>query len=303
MVENEKSATNRVGSYFGVIEPDPRGFWRWPFGEMKPADWFDVHFEARPIGAVRQLAYISGVRLGKKFSAVSKGDYTMVTCLDPADVSPAPRSSEAVLVGGDGDKYLGVLQPPAQGNWSWPFADMEPGQYFHVAHDDRPPERVRATAMMRGHQLSMPISVTANDHEKQGHAKVEYLAAPRGTALDTSNVDYQGLTALLLRYADVDPSEVNFWGSERTEYPIERIAETPKPEYFYKDFDGTKYRFEILEDRIVVTRTAQGTKPLKQIDEVKAGFGDDNSVPGIFQALNESTTQAKIDKAKIDLLD
>jgi hypothetical protein len=251
----------REGNSFGQIDPVAPGIWRWPYRYMEPGDFFTVPENSRPSGAIRDHAYKEGRRLGKRFSVTSDGEETTVICLVPGekkDMAGDLASTKAILVGGDGDKYLGVLQPPEHGRWSWPFATMEPGQYFHVNNEDRPGERTRALAMLRGAQLSMKMSVMANDPDKEGYCRITYVdAADDPTARDLS---YPAFAKLMMRCYGIAPYQLGF------EFLQDRIGERivirqygiPDPKDHQKEIlmpivQVQKPRFEsyALEDRVM----------------------------------------------------
>jgi hypothetical protein len=57
-----------------------------------------------------------------------------------------------------------------RGRWVWPFAQMQPDDWFTVAHEDRDPERVRNMAMVRASQLKIRVKV--EKHFQPGLLKV-----------------------------------------------------------------------------------------------------------------------------------
>lgn len=302
------------GEDFGTIKPGSQGKWEWPFARMGIGARFDVHFEDRAIGAVTQLAYNAGRRLGKRFSVYAQGDYTIVECVDPNDTGRAAVEDKVVLEGGDGEDYLGVLVPPAQGNWAWPFAFMTPGQYFHVSHDDRSPERVRQLVMVRGKQESKGFSVSANDPEKLGYCRIEYLEAPRSTAqLSGPDVDYVGLNRLLTEHYGLSEPDIGVAGmsSATLEYEVDQIS-APKHEHVVIHMDHNTLGAEFLTDRIIFTRLPQDTLCKNWVAGHVNGrfavpsvpqdtFGlDEGHEHGIFSVLR---AQTDAQNAKLDLLD
>lgn len=69
---------------------------------------------------------------------------------------------------------------PVHDRWIWPFARMEIGDWFHVAHDRRHPEKVRTLAYTAMKRLGFHAAVTANDRSRPGYCKVERVALPGG---------------------------------------------------------------------------------------------------------------------------
>lgn len=62
---------------------------------------------------------------------------------------------------------------PVHGRWVWPFAQMQAGDWFLVAHADRDPDALRNLVSVRGSQLAKRFSFTK--HHREGIAKVECL--------------------------------------------------------------------------------------------------------------------------------
>lgn len=78
-------------SFLGVIAPDERGRWHWPFRAMMEGDWFLVDWEQRDPESVRNLAAVKGSQLGKSMRIEKRPadhpGFTKVMCVEPG----APR--------------------------------------------------------------------------------------------------------------------------------------------------------------------------------------------------------------------
>lgn len=258
-MESPASAHPHEGFDFGVIEPLAPGIWRWPYTKMEVGDSFLVHQEQKPIGAVR--AYTAGevARLGRKFSVTTEGDYAKVTRVDPGETMSERQAARAQLAGGDGEKYLGVLDPTDQ-RWAWPFAQMEPGQYFHVPHEARHPEKVRAFAYLRGKYLGIPISVNVNDPEMLGHCRVEYLEGGHLGAKTQTDVEYGVFDQILQAHYGIAEGDIGFIGSpaQHKTYEIEQISPPRNDRLVVSSFDGAA-GVEFFPDRIELTKLPPGT--------------------------------------------
>ncbi len=252
--------------YLGEVEPLGYGLWRWPFKKMTEGSYFTVREDQKPVGAVRQYAYSEGARLGKRFIVTTDGETITVTC-EPKPENGGRLPSEiaadkALFVEGDGEQYLGILVPPDNGaRWSWPFGRMEPGQYFHVAHADRHPERVRQLAMVRAACLAIQISVCANDPARPGHARIEYVDV--ATKAANPDLTFDMTNALLARCYDMDLHSMpaNAWSvqpsdlvAEGRTYRVERpqIA-APKQTSFMLKMESYRIGFELDKDGFTLT--------------------------------------------------
>lgn len=225
---------------FGIVEPLAPGVWRWPYAKMADGDSFSVMVEDRPPGKVKAHAYAEGRRLGCKFSVRTEGDFVTVT-RHPADAQlKMGRPSNPILEGGDGEDYLGVLVPYEGGRFHWPIGTMEPGQYFHVNHDDRAPERVRNLVMARAAQEGIPLSVTASDPDMPHHAKVEYVKHGRRLRKnepDSPDMLWEKMHKHLERYG-VHLGTLDIWSGRETFVPIDWNEKPPLEWYSISGADG-----------------------------------------------------------------
>jgi hypothetical protein len=232
---------------------------------MAIGDQFSVHQEQKPNGAVKVYAHSEGRRLGPayKFATRLEGDYTVVTRVDP-DQQPSERRdvvAAAQLVGGDGGHYLGVLNPPESGAWVWPFSIMQPGDYFHVRHEDRLPEKVRGFALLRGRQLALPLRTTIDDPQHPGHIRIEYDAGRRAAPAPQA-VNYGTMNAILTEHYGLSVEAIDPWAVQ--EKPDElrvpaRQRSKPRNRMVMMDVDFALFGFELGEDEIVVNWLPKGT--------------------------------------------
>lgn len=248
----------------GQIEPY-MGRWIWPFREMDAGDWFTVHPEDKPIGGVRAAANAAGYRMGKKFSIVNDNGMIRCTCVPlDAELTAADANDERiVLIGGDGDKYLGILEPPADGGrWAWPFRTMEPGQYFHVRHDDKHPEKVRQFAHVRGGVQGFSVSVRANDPDMPGHCRVEYV--DRTSAMFLRDLPYKPVADLIMRCYGVEVDDLRY--TELQDHPgksifnpVKRLEKSRFDAFVFQNYTPTDFYVEMLEDGVRFTAIPKGT--------------------------------------------
>lgn len=71
-------------SDLGEVQPF-RGRWTWPFAEMQEGEFFRVDQALRAKGAVANLAYVRGSKLGRRFSVTDDPEhvgFTRVVCTD-----------------------------------------------------------------------------------------------------------------------------------------------------------------------------------------------------------------------------
>lgn len=87
---------------------------------------------------------------------------------------------------------FGVIEP-VNGRWIWPIADMDIGDYFHVAHEDREPERVRNYVKMRAYQLGRTFTVNKTGEEHEGFTRVTRVDPQRQMAPTAPRVEYGSL--------------------------------------------------------------------------------------------------------------
>lgn len=261
----ERARGAPIGDFYGHVEAVAPNVWRWPFRHMQQGDWFTVSALEKPIGTVRNAATQAGYRLNKRFSVTGDGETITVTCEAPLEEggrTPAQIAADkAILVGGDGDKYLGILEPPEKAQWAWPFGRMEPGQYFHVRHSDRHPERVRQLAMVRAAQLAIKISVKADDPDLPGYCRVEYVDITKTEG--QQDVSFKAMDQLLHRCYGIGFSDL------RVEYLQDRMfqpASIPAERFEKPRFDAyvmqehvMAYALELKEHEIVVTGLPKGT--------------------------------------------
>lgn len=67
------------------------------------------------------------------------------------------------------------------GRWVWPFAVMQSGDFFFVAHDDRDPEKLRKLVAVRAAQLGKQFSV--EKHWREGMTRVQCTGPERELTL------------------------------------------------------------------------------------------------------------------------
>lgn len=80
---------------------------------------------------------------------------------------------------------------PQRGRWIWPLTQMEIGDHFYVAHEDREPERVRNYVYVSGNRLNMTFTVE-KDSERKGFTKVTRID-PEDRTIDVSSHNAYGL--------------------------------------------------------------------------------------------------------------
>jgi hypothetical protein len=263
----------REGDYLGEWEPVAPGIWRWPFSAMRVGDYFTVRHSDKPHGTVQQYAYNQGARLGMRFRVTSDGEVSTVERVDERTVAPQPAqlaAERAILTGGDGDKYLGVLVPPTQGQWSWPFGKMEPGQYFHVNHEDRHPERVRQGAMIRAAQLAIKLSVRGNDPEQPGYARITYVDISQEEV--ERELGPEATDRILKRCYGTTFDQLQAWHMQDKEwasqdFPAKRIK-APRLLVFVVEFTFASFGLTLGEDKITVTGLPKGTLYAQWLEKV-----------------------------------
>lgn len=180
------------------------------------------------------------------------------------------------LIGGDGENYLGVLEPPLDGGrWAWPFKQMEPGQYFRVNHEDRPPEDVRQLAHVRAGLMGYSISVAANDPEAIGYCRVTYVDKTKAKTEDR-HVTWAGFDKLLQRHYGITYMNVSVTATEpgyvgyrdmvtdpdKNDVPIRPIKQIEKPRFdrfILEDYEF-HYGIEFREDAIISHCLRKGTQ-------------------------------------------
>ncbi len=269
--------TGQTGNYWGHIEAVAPHVWRWPFSKMEHGDWFTVSEADRPSGGVRNTAYQAATRRrNTKFAVKTDGETVTVICLpkdhvDPSDRTLSQRAADkAILIGGDGDKYLGTLVPPKGWRWSWPFGTMEPGQYFHVDHEDRHPERVRQTAMLRAGQLAIRLSVCAKDPERPGYCRIEYVDITK--EINAEEMGPEALDQVIKRYYGCTFNHFNVWHMQNKPWQSVRIdcpaRKTPRDMSFVAEFDFVTFGIALDRHGITVTGLPRGTTYFQWLEHV-----------------------------------
>jgi hypothetical protein len=185
------------------------GRWQWPLREMEIGDSFTVAEEDKPIGSVENYVYNRQRALGMMFTVKKEGAMARVTRVIPGQ--RRSRRGQPVFKGGDGDKFLGVLQPPlfAYERWRWPFRDMEHGQWFLVDKQWRDPEKIRASAHNLARLNSLPISVNVNPPEHEGFVKIEAVA-PREQPGHRDFVSYDVARSMVSRCYGVNLDDLKW---------------------------------------------------------------------------------------------
>lgn len=264
-MERSVRAHAREGEYLGQLEFNG-GFARWPFGQMEIGDWFTVDPNDKSAVAVSTYAYQTGRRLRRKFAVVSEEEAITVTRLDEKqDIqgqSHELRAKQAILVDGDGENDLGVLQPPEGRQWSWPFSIMTPGQYFYVDHLDRHPERVRMFAGLRAKQLEMAVSVTAHAPEKPGFCRITYVDKAKETV--NRNIEVYPTDALGMRWYGKMFYDFGFQALQHNVGAsiFHKCKQLEKPrfdKFVMIDYNGlADFYFELFEDGAKITSIPKG---------------------------------------------
>lgn len=248
----------------GQIEPY-MGRWTWPCREMEIGDAFTVDPEDKAIGGVRAAVASAGYRMGKKFSTVMDGEMIRVTSVPmDAQLTAADANEARVhLVGGDGDKYLGVLQPPLDGRrWAWPFKRMEPGQYFHVAHCDRHPGEAQQLAFVRADTLGFKIATNRDDPELPGHLRIEYVDRTKEKVnrdLEVNVADQLGMRWYGKMFYDFEYQNLQNNVGASMFHACKQIEKPRFNAFVMKDYNGlADFYFELSEDGVKITSIPKG---------------------------------------------
>lgn len=145
--------------------------------------------------------------------------------------------------------------------WVWPFAQMEIGDFFRVAPEDKPIQKVRTTAMARAYQLGIKLSVR---QDELGNAIVRRVD-PAGRA---------GGIAHLLNYKTASERVNTLYGNPDTfnTVPWEaipvgqayhspgRLRETPSTQSLYlRMHHDLTFQLALDASGLGVTRLADGT--------------------------------------------
>lgn len=69
---------------------------------------------------------------------------------------------------------------PIRNRWVWPFADMEVGDWCHVAHELKDPGKVRSYAHVACTRVGKHASVMKEDPDRPGYARIEIMDEPGG---------------------------------------------------------------------------------------------------------------------------
>lgn len=254
------------------------GRWHWPCAMMGIGDTFDVDPEDKPIGGVRNAVNSAGYRLGMKFSTTMVNGMILVerVALDSERTAGDANEARINIIGGDGGDYLGVLQAPFDGGrWAWPFKRMQPGQFFHVDHNDRHPEEVRQLAHVRAGTLGYSVSVRADDPEKPGFTRVEYVDKTRGE--EDRDKSYAATNSLLSTHYDFTFDDLNLWHLQDRPFEPQVLVEDhlgravhceqkPRFDKIVLKMDYASFGIEFFEDRLVVTGLPKGMTYAQWLD-------------------------------------
>lgn len=259
---------------FGIVQPVAPNVFRWPYAHMEVGDVFFVDPMDKPIGAVRGYAQKEGQRLGCKFSVSMVDDLIKVERFPKeVDLRSMPRlEQEAQFTDKlDDPNHLGVLAPPATGQWRWPFRQMEPGQYFHVSHADRNPEAVRAFAMTRASYFGLPLSVQANATDIPGCARIEYLVGgqPHSAKSQTEFKDLEKAGDFFARHGVNLSHHDDHWSHFWPRAYEDKVEWKPKPpaKRYAILLSFQTVGIEIEDGAIRIARLPPGTRAADDWDE------------------------------------
>lgn len=172
-------------------------------------------------------------------------------------------------------KDYGIVRPGWNGRWQWPLSIMEPGDYFHVAHDDKAPGNLRHLVSVRAAQLGANFSVRKDSPALAGHSLV--ICAPPKEVREalqgaTSVIEYGTAKRKIAEcYAGIDLDKAP-WGviENWKEAFVEgrRIAEPMQPRYVFTMVNNT-IGVELLSNGVRLMRLPNGATP-KQWDVMES---------------------------------
>lgn len=163
---------------------------------------------------------------------------------------------------------LGFVKAPVIGGraaerWVWPFAQMEIGDYFRVAPEDKPIQKVRTTAMARAFQLGIRLSVR---QDEQGNAIVRRVDPAGHAGGPTHLLNYKtACDRVSTLYSDPDTFNTVPWEAipvGRSYHTPGRLRDAPATSWLYlRMHHDLTFQIALGVDGITVTRLADGALP------------------------------------------
>lgn len=160
------------------------------------------------------------------------------------------------------DRFIGEIEPsPIDNRWHWPFATMQPGDWFLVRKSLRDPEKLRRQVSVRQAQLGKFFSFEKHPPEHPGCMKVRCRSGyiePRVRC----EFDYDGLRHLLREQYGVDadalpwsrPTNVGdseIWGGVKRKVKDSRYA-------VFVRVAGKPFIVQLWDNLVSFTRVEEG---------------------------------------------